>query len=88
MQSQWRNCGYLAIIWDRGWVDLWMQTWFLGNLNARVDTEDVVCISGEEVTVTLEVFPVFVAERHLNKVDKKYTGAEMVRSCERAGQGE
>jgi hypothetical protein len=41
-----------------------MQTWLLRNLDASVDTEDVVCISGEEVRVALKVFPFLVTEGH------------------------
>jgi hypothetical protein len=41
-----------------------MQTWLLRNLNTSVDTENVVCIGGEEVTVALEVFPFLVTEGH------------------------
>jgi hypothetical protein len=45
-----------------------MQTWLLRNLGASVDTEDVVCISGEGGTVALRVFPFLVTEGHFELV--------------------
>jgi hypothetical protein len=45
-----------------------MQTWLLRNPGASVDTEDVVCISGEGGTVALRVFPFLVTEGHFELV--------------------
>lgn len=42
-----------------------MKAWLIFSLCTCINPEDVISIRREEIAVTLEVFPLSVAERHV-----------------------